>query len=266
MTKLEAVNFILAEIGVSGVAALDTGGYTQQAKAETRIDRANREVQQRGWQENTEKEVELNFASVQLTVAITAADSFEVGEIITQDTSGATGYCTEDLDDTATTMNICPISGTFDDTNDISGEDGGAATVSALTNPTSGVIVFPRNVLSVDFSATGETLAVRGRLIFNLDGNTFEFTDSLLNLILIVLLDFEDLMAELQTVVVMEAAKAFQRKETGDRVKDAFIRDELDKAERDANRIEVTNVNANVLNSPFARKILGKSGGTMSSR
>lgn len=53
MNTLDAVNEILESIGQPPVTTLDTGGASEEADAERFLDRANRNVQKRGWQMNT---------------------------------------------------------------------------------------------------------------------------------------------------------------------------------------------------------------------
>lgn len=59
MNKLDAINAILRRIGLTPVAALDTGGLSVQAQAERYLDDADRACQARGWHFNTRKGVTL---------------------------------------------------------------------------------------------------------------------------------------------------------------------------------------------------------------
>jgi hypothetical protein len=59
MTKLEAVNAILRRLGLTPVAALDTGGISTQAQVERYLDDADRGCQAKGWHFNTRYNVEL---------------------------------------------------------------------------------------------------------------------------------------------------------------------------------------------------------------
>lgn len=54
-TKLEAVNQMLRAINLPPVAALDTGGVSEQAEAEAMLDLVDRQIQGQGWPENTEQ-------------------------------------------------------------------------------------------------------------------------------------------------------------------------------------------------------------------
>lgn len=60
MTKLDAVNEILAATGRPPITVLDTNGQSHAAHAERELDRAELEIQSRGWTYNTRKEVELS--------------------------------------------------------------------------------------------------------------------------------------------------------------------------------------------------------------
>lgn len=53
MIKLDAVNAVLRRIGLTPVAALDTGGLSVQAQAERYLDDADLGCQARGWHFNT---------------------------------------------------------------------------------------------------------------------------------------------------------------------------------------------------------------------
>jgi hypothetical protein len=59
MTKLEAINAILRRLGLTPVAALDTGGISTQAQVERYLDDADRACQAKGWHFNTRYNVEL---------------------------------------------------------------------------------------------------------------------------------------------------------------------------------------------------------------
>jgi hypothetical protein len=59
MDKLSAVNGVLRRLGLTPVAALDTGGISTQAQIERYIDDADKSCQARGWHFNTRYNVEL---------------------------------------------------------------------------------------------------------------------------------------------------------------------------------------------------------------
>lgn len=54
LTKLQAVNELLAAITEQPATSLDTGGTSIQARAEAKLDKIDREVQEKGWHCNTD--------------------------------------------------------------------------------------------------------------------------------------------------------------------------------------------------------------------
>lgn len=59
MTKLEAVNHVLREVGLAGTVALDTDGASNAAQVERILDLTELEVQTKGWHYNTRRGVTL---------------------------------------------------------------------------------------------------------------------------------------------------------------------------------------------------------------
>lgn len=78
MTKLQAVNEMLESLGVAPVTALDTNGTTEEAEAETILDRYTDRVLSMGWSCNTADERE--FAVSGGEIDMSGVYSFTMGK------------------------------------------------------------------------------------------------------------------------------------------------------------------------------------------
>ena len=84
MSKLDAVNDVLALIGKHPTGALDTGGNSIPAHIERTLDRIDEEVQARGWHQNTETNV---------TATVDGSNNIVVdSDILDMDSDGADAF------------------------------------------------------------------------------------------------------------------------------------------------------------------------------
>ena len=99
MTKLEAVNEVLAVCGTLPVPALDTNGPSAAGMAERCIDEEERKVQTQGWHYNTRRDVELTpDGSDKIAVPTGAITIDTYGESYHRDITTKGGYL-YDLDE-----------------------------------------------------------------------------------------------------------------------------------------------------------------------
>lgn len=237
---------MLESIGEPHVLALDTGGTSEEAEAEVTLDRERRRVLENGpgirvnsytslsgWACNSEYDVTLNFASVQLTGTIGASDAFIKGELVTQATSGAQGYIIDAYTTGDTTFLICPLYGSaaFDGSNNITGSASGTstATVTGVDNTlTGGVIVVPNDVTEIKcYNNVGPAEIVeRNGQLYDLENNTNVFTDPVLCAISRNLA-ITKLTSRLADYVVKTASRKFQRFKKRGVVDDQMVGEEM---------------------------------------
>jgi len=267
LTTLQAVNEILEGMGEPPVTALDTNGTTDEAEAETFLDRYNKRVQMAGWAQNTEYDAELHFASVTLTGTIGASNTFTKGERVTQTSSGAVGIITAAYTTGQTSFVICPLdeSEDFDDSNIITGAVSGAvtATVTAVTANTTGVIEVEQDVLAVKHLSDVNVVWRNGRLYDadnddNNTGGTATFDDSVY-CDLVRKVTFTELSEQLQAYIVAMAAYYFQRYKKRGKIDDVILGQNMIAAKVEANRENrrLFGVRANLLRTPEANRIRG---------
>ena len=268
MTKLEAVNRMLRALHEYPVAALDTGGVSTAASAETILDECDKSVQAKGWHCNRENDVviepatvtkmALPLAAVAWTAAtrtLTKADAFATWAWAGGDqihVTGGTGvtagwYAAEKTgDDTVVLATSIADSDNADTTTDLVGwED---------------AITFASDILRADAylgSAYIDTVK-RGDHLYNCDDNTFSF-DGNVTLTLIRKLSFAHLPIELQELIVAEGAIELQDFAVAGRVKDAVLRDRAARALLKARRAEQDVAQKNVLESDYALRLQGQS-------
>jgi hypothetical protein len=254
LTKLEAVNEMLAAIKEFPVAALDPGGTSTAALAESVLDRENKRVQSRGWHENSEYDVDLEPPDLEIAVTGTTG-TFIAGETVTESTSGATGRFHQIDDDDK--MELTVLTGTFTGGKTLTGatstatRTGGAGT-TALTE---GEIVLDADVLRVD--GTSDDVVMRSGKLYDRDENTATFDDTV-NVTLVRLLDFDDLSPETKDLVAVQAKKKFQREMIGSPQADSFIREEEHGVRGQARRADADNADVNILTGTFAQRIRGQ--------
>lgn len=230
-TTLEAVNEILEAIGEPPVSALDTGGTSEEAEAETYLDRASERIQRMGWFANTIEDVELTFASVKLTGTISAG-TFTKGELVTQASSGAQGYIVDAYTVGDTTYYICPLadSASFTTIFNITGSVSGTSTASvggASNSEASGPIILPYGTLRVRPRAgAGAKITVRNDRLYDLEDNTATFDESH-DVDLTMQLTFSDLPEPLATYITKVAAIDFSRYKKRGIIDDRMAQQEL---------------------------------------
>lgn len=273
MTKLEAINEMLESLGEPAASALDTGGTSIEAEAETIYDREKRRVLGRGpgfqvneytiipgWACNGEEDIDLNFASVSLTGTITTG-TFTKGERVTQATSGAVGLIIDAYTSADTTYLIAPISGTFNGANNITGGTSGTstATVTAVSNPTSGVIPIEDDVIHVKPYNTWQSMKIveRARRLYDQEDNTFTFDDAV-KVALTRNLNTADLPEQLASYIVKVASFEFQRFKKRGQVDDAMASQEMMLARVEAERESRSMRAVNPLHTSHTRNVKGR--------
>ena len=213
MTTLEAVNRILAAIGEPPVTALDTGGTTEQAEAETFLDRSRREVLSVGWYCNTDRKYENDLPVTRLTVTA-AATGFQWDETITESVTGATGrFRYAETSGATSYVYVIPVSGTFDGnsrtlTGGTTAYTRTDSAVATVTNAKQAYDTTRHLVVTPTWSVP--SLSMRGGYLWDAMNLTFSWTEDI-TIDIIRLLDFTDLADSLAVYVTAHAAFEFQR-------------------------------------------------------
>lgn len=224
MTPLEAVNKILRTIGEPKASALDTGGTSIEAEAEEFLDDANTEIQGRGWMTNTTRDYELKLATVTIEVS-GGSGSFLYDELVTESTSGATGYFKRI--DSNNEMHLVPESGTFTGGETLTGGVTGAtrtgATAATLTEST--MVVNPVWLKVDPAGSEWRTLVVRGDFIYDESNRTADFKDSV-KLDVVRELYFADLPNALAEYITRAAALEFCEFKKGEATREALAREQ----------------------------------------
>lgn len=213
MTTLEAINQILAAIGEPPVTATDTGGTTEQAEAETFLDRSRREVLKQGWHCNTDYAYASDLPNRRLTVTA-AATGFSWDETITESVTGATGkFRYAQTVGSTFYVYLIWVSGTFDGASRTltGGTSGYTRTDSATATVTTAKQSYDAtNHLNVIASYRFPDFSMRGGFLYDTTNLTFDWTEDI-TLDIIRLLDFTDLYDSLAEYVVAHASFEFQR-------------------------------------------------------
>jgi hypothetical protein len=267
MTELEAVNIMIRALGEPPVTSIS--GDDEAEEAQDRLTEENENVQRTGpgplggWIWNEEPHVTLNYASVSLTGTITSG-TFTIGEVVTQASSGATGIITSAYTVGDTTFLICPTDGSaaFNGTNNITGATSGTstATVTAVSNPTSGVIQLPRDVIKwrcID-GFTAHYAVERNRRVYDgrNDYRTFTWSSSI-EADLVRLLDFTYLPDTLARHIAMSAAVQYQLDTKRGQVDHQQLTQRAYLAHRDAVRADRKTRRTNLLTTTEARAFKG---------
>lgn len=273
-TQLQAVSEILEALGEPPVTSLDTGGTSLEGEAETFLDRWRRRVLADGpgvqvnesvllaggWATNTEEDVDLNFASVSLTGTISTG-TFTKGERVTQATSGAVGLIVDAYTTTDTTYLIAPISGTFNGANNITGGSSGVstATISAVANPTSGIIPIEDDVFAIKpYNLTWPyKISERNRRLYDQNDNTFTFDDSV-KVVLSRNLPIVQLPEKLAAFVIQTASYHLQRYKKRGQIDDQINGQDLIVARQAAIRESLEQRPINVLQTSGALSVKGR--------
>ena len=257
MTKLEAVNELLEVIGEYPFAALDTGNTSVASDAETVLDCFNLRIQSKGWHENTIKTT-LSPPDVEIAVS-SVSDTFTDGETVTESTSLATGRFHQiDADDN---MELTTLTGTFTGGKTLTGGTSTeTATGAAATDLTEGQIVVDDAVIRIDTAGSSASINVtlRDTKLYNITDETYTFSDAL-TVDQTVLLDFAALTPELQAYITAAAKMNFNQTREQDRTQDAFLKEELEAAMREATRMDMENEDLNILRTEHAYRIQGQS-------
>lgn len=260
ISQLEAVNDMLRAIGqpaVTTVPSSDDG--SDEWSAAQILERRSKKIQGRGWFYNRTIDREFNFASVSLTGTI-ATGTFTKGELVTQATSGAQGYIVDAYTTTDTTYLICPLpdSETFTGTANITGASSAVstATVTAVSNPTSGYIVLPAATISYVLSdwSSWRNIGIRNGYLYDNDDNTATFDESV-RADIIEQIDYDQLPQKQAEYIVADAIIEFQhtlRRRSTDEAQ-RRLSNARSEALREQNDVDPVNL----LTTPHARRVKG---------
>jgi hypothetical protein len=208
MTKLDAVNEVLARVGIRPVPALDTGGAGDAAEAERCIDREELNTQSLDWHYNRRREVELfpvlftfdNAAWTAATKTLTQTGKFadaSSGQTITITAGATTG---DYIVDSITSADAVVLKTSISVGDVASGVVG-----KAKTN----AILVPAEAISADSSCVDDSrdITKRGRRLLDLDDNTDQFSDSV-TIDYIERVPFNCIPQEVQALIVGRASLA----------------------------------------------------------
>jgi len=209
LTKLQAVNEILASIQQSPVTALDTGGVSTQAEAEDYLDTWTDRILSDGWQVNREFTRDLNIADNDFTVS-SVSGTFTFEETLTGGTSSETAQFLYSPD--GTSLFVRNLSGAFTASETITGGTSGeTCTFTSTVALTQSKIAINSSWLMVEKSMTeAQEYSLRGNFLYDPIDNTDEF-DTKVEAIIVTDPDFVDLRNGLQWFIVKTAALHFQR-------------------------------------------------------
>lgn len=211
MNTLQAVNIGLEWIQQPPSTALDTGGTSDEAEAETILDRVSRDMQGSGWAVNTEEERAFGVPDTKIAVS-GGSGTFEYGETVTESVSGATGTFDHIL---SGYMYLNSTSGTFTGGQTLTGGTSGATkTGGAYTAITTSRIAYNEDEIlrAVPSLTAGEAQRVvpRGGFFYDVVDNTYEFTTGEdLTMRIVRLLDIDELPDALAMYIAKEAALSF---------------------------------------------------------
>jgi hypothetical protein len=272
MTKLSAVNEMLEAIGLPAVDALDTGGTSEEAEAETLLDRWNRRVQAGGWACNEEQGITLEIATDSIQVS-GGAGTFTVRETVTESVSGATGeFVYIDTSVSPNLMYLTNLTGTFTGAQTLTGGTSAAtrtgATRAAVTSSKISVdtdawlkiqphrVLMPRPFHGQSYASEIINFVVRGGFLYDADQNTYTFEQDVV-VDRVLLLAFTNLPETLATYVLRSATVAFQRFKKRGQVDDALAQQQLAEARVRANQEDSDLRRVNVLQTHEAMRVKG---------
>ena len=281
MTILEAVNEILAGIGDPPVTALGSAGTTEK-EAQDRLDVERKHILKRGWAVNTDEDITLDVPTISITLAagVVSGGPFKYNEVITETTSGATGYFDSIHEQT---IYIRTKTGTF---------TGDPSSGLRLTGGTSGATVDGRTYAAVTTAPIGVALedewfmvsphTNRGRtvqwppfvprpsdrttsdptngdylILYDTNDNVYTFGSSV-RIDRHINIAFADLTRSLQDYIVKIAAMKFNRQKKGSGKDDSFLQQEAVLSRVSALREDNNLSRSNVLQSHDARAVLGQ--------
>lgn len=255
MTTLEAVNELLSGLGEPPVTALDTGGTSEAAEAETYLGIAMREIALEGWPQTSDHERDVPVPTYRLTVTGTTG-SFTWGETVTVGSVTAVFSHIETVGGTQSMY----VSGTSDTpgTGTITGSTSGVSrNVTAVAAITSSKIGVGSDWTAIRSAATEyKRITVRGDFLYDLDDLTTTFYS---DLTLDIKRDgtFTSLTDSLQQYVTKKAAVKFQRYKKRGTTDDQFLMRELNEAKVFALRERQDHTRTNIHNTAEANAISG---------
>jgi len=269
MTKLEAVNRILRATHEYPFAALDTGGVSTAARAETMLDEHDKLVQGEGWHCNKEVDVTLETADTTKVATAIAAGAWTAATKTLTKVAAFAGYSWASGDQisvtggTGVTVAWYEIASRTSDDAIILKEAISAADNADTTTDIIGwedALVVGSDVLRMDsYSASASTdVVLRNGMLYDRDDNTFSFDDDM-TVAVVRQLDFTHLSEALQALVVADAAVSFQESEIAGEVKDRALRDKAIRARMAARREEQKVAQLNILDTAHAQRMQGQS-------
>lgn len=254
MTRLEAVNELLAGLGEPPVTALDTGGTSEAAEAEEYLDRAMREIVLEEWPQNADHDRTVPLPTHRLTIT-GSTGTFTWNEVIT------VGSVTGTFSHIETVSGTSYLYGAFTETpgtGTITGSTSGATrTVTAVLAVSSSKIGVGSDWTQVRASQQEyRRITVREGFLFDLGDLTYTFNSD-------VTLDirrdgvFANMTDALQNYIVKKAAVLFQRYKKRGMADDQFLREQLIEAKVGALRERQDHRRTNILNTNEHYEISG---------
>lgn len=257
MTTLQAVNELLAAIGEPPVTALDTGGVSEQAEAETWLDAERTKLLMRGWNCNVDPEVELKVPNTRINVS-GGSGTFTFGETVTESVSGATGTFKYIATGSPDQMYLVRVTGTFTGGQTLTGGTSGATrtggTYAAVTTAKHALDSNWKTVLPAD--REWQPFARRGDFLWDPAELTFNWTAPLW-VKTYTLLSFTDLPQSLAEYVARSAAVNFQRYKKRGSADEAVLMQRALAAKVMAEREDAEAGRVNLTTTAEARRVKG---------
>ena len=256
MTRLEAVNEVLAALGEPPATAVDstgtwpslTFGTTLAGQAERFLERASKNIQSRGgtgdaWWPSYLKEYRIRAPLYRFTYSSSDPTTLVFGETFTQATSGATLQFNR-VDATNNYIYAGLIAGTVDTTNNysiVSATSNVTLTITAVTLQTSTTVAVPSSWLKVRSSEREvKNVGARGLYLYEItddnDGTNppvSTFTNDIY-VDAVAYLDFPDLPHTLANYIWRHAAAEFNHSIKRSREDYQLLTREADMAKMDA--------------------------------
>ncbi len=278
LTTLQAVNQILEGINEFPFAALDTGGTSVASQAENVLDRVDKQIQAKGWHENTEYNVTLSPADVtKLDFTDITAATFTLATKNLEDTNPTGSWPSASYswvyDDqiyisggTEVTAGWYEIASWTDADNivlkeDITTDASDPTDVTVTLIGWENAIALTDDILTIDTygGSIATDVAKRNGKLYDLENNTYTFSGDL-KVKLVRKLNFVDLTAALKAYIAAQAAMEFAQSQTEGQLANAFLGNRRDDALLEAHKMNAANSQANIFNTAMARRIHGRSG------
>lgn len=272
MTKLSAINRILRSLNEYPFAALDTGGTSRMAQAETIFDEYDKTIQAEGWHANKEFNVTLETADTTKLAMVIAGDGVWTVATKTLTATGdfssytwASGDHISVTGGTGVTAAWYEIaSKTSDDAIVLKEEIADSNNTDTVTDIIGweDALVAGSDILRMDnYRDTRDvvlrTNAAGNAMLYDRRNNTFSFGDSML-VTLVRQLDFTALSEKLQLLIIAEAAIEFQNFLVKGIEMDKVLRAAAVGARTEARREEQEVAQVNVLDTLHAAQIQGQ--------